>query len=197
MKKLVIPFILVLILTSCKVEFNSTLRSQLEDSKIDLTKIQFYNSTAFELYRELSSNETGIESGKIKIVQGKKVEIIKIAQNTPAACALAKKDTLLMIFEEGNNKKIPFVCSSYNNYKPITSKEDGLPLDSKNFYEDTNIKFYGTIMYDNKEYYYGYKIKPRLLVEKQKINNVLKNERRIKRCKNKLVLIEILFQDMN
>jgi hypothetical protein len=174
--KTFIPILFTLFVSSCSVQFTSTLRKQLENSNVEIRNIQFYNSRTFALQRELSSQETGIVGGKIKIKQGKKVEIIKIPSRTPAVVDSIDKETLFIIYEQGRNKRIPFVCDSYNNiYSLNTPGSSEIPLDIYNYTNIAGLQYYGTIYYDNKAYYCGYSMKPKLLVKKKQIDKVLKD----------------------
>jgi hypothetical protein len=177
MKRLVIIFS-VITFSSCTVQFTSTMKNEIENNNVDIKKIQFYNSQSFLLQRELSSTETGIDKGKIKIREGKRIEIIKIPQNTPSVCDSISGEELFIIFEYGKGKLIPFVCDSYNKYYSlITPGSSDVPLDVKNYSDNTTSKFYGTIIYDGKKYYYGYLSKPKLKVKKSQVEKVLKETR--------------------
>ena len=49
--------IVVVLFSSCRVLFTEQLRQKAEKQKIDLTKIQFYNSDKIVLSRTLASSE--------------------------------------------------------------------------------------------------------------------------------------------
>ena len=72
-------------LSGCKtlVPFTENLRDTNRWGENEIKQIQFYTSSAITLRRQISSNETTIESGKIKMVDGKQVEEIVIPSNTP------------------------------------------------------------------------------------------------------------------
>jgi hypothetical protein len=185
MKRLVFIFSVV-IFSSCTVQFTSTMKTELEKNNVDIKKIQFYNSQSFVLQRELSSTETGIDKGKIKIREGKRIEIVKIPQKTPSVCDSISGEKLYIIFEYGKDKLIPFVSDSYNKYYSlITPGSTDVPLDIKNYSDNTSSKFYGTISYDGKSYYYGYLSKPKLKVKKSQVEKVLKETRTLNGIKIK------------
>ena len=180
MKKIAFLITITLLMISCAVQFTSTMKKELESSDIDFSKIQFYNSESFALQREMSSSETGIEKGKIKTKEGKQIEIVKIPQRKPAVCDSIVGDKLYIIFEYGKDKRIPFVCDPYNKYYSlITSGTGDVSLDIKNYTDLSGYKFYGTINYDGKDYYYGYSLKPKLKVKKSQMEKVLKNARTV------------------
>lgn len=180
MRKVVFMISTTLFLSSCAVKFTSTMKKELDNSNVDISKVQFYNSDSFALQREMSSTETGIEKGKIKTKEGKKIEIVKFPMDKPAVCDSVAGDNLFIIFEYGKNKRIPFVSDSYNKYYSlITPGTRDVPLDIKNYTGISGYEFYGTINYDGKEYYYGYSSKPKLKVKKSQIQKVLKEARTV------------------
>lgn len=96
-------FVFVLaLLTSCKTlaPFTNQLRVDNQWSKEDIKNIQFYTSDRIVLNRQLKSNETEIVSGKIKMVDGKRVEQIIIKKGTPGVVvALPDAERLAVSFE--------------------------------------------------------------------------------------------------
>jgi hypothetical protein len=172
---------LVPIAMSCKVAFTENLRIQLESNNIDLKKIQFYNSESIVLQRELTSKETGVVGGKIKIEHGKKIEVIVIGKNTPGICERVGTDTLQILFEKGDNKWIPFVkTDDERKYLLMNREKRERPLRIPNF---TRNNLVGTINYDNISYYYGYDHKPILRVKKKQVVDVNKDVRKVKGVK--------------
>jgi hypothetical protein len=70
----------------------------------DLRKIQFYVSRDIVLYRDFNSGESKIEAGKVRMVNGKKVEEVVIAKGTPGVLTSnPKNDRLAISFESGND----------------------------------------------------------------------------------------------
>ncbi len=66
----------------------------------DLKSIQFYVSQDIILHREVNSGESTIESGEIKMVNGKKVEEVVVRKGTPGVVMfLPKKDRFAVSFE--------------------------------------------------------------------------------------------------
>lgn len=186
MKK-VIPLFFIIVLVSCKVPFTGALRVRLESNNVDLRKIQFYNSSRFFLQRHLSSAETGISGGRIKITNGVKVEIVKIDKRTPAICDSAEKRMISLRFEQGHNREIPFIYDDFSDkYKLINVGRIDPILSIKSYTGYSSCKFYGSILYGDLEYYYGYSIfdgQPILLVKKKQVNKVLKDIRTAKGIK--------------
>ena len=178
--KIIIFVLFTMVISSCTVQFTSKMKDELESSNIDLKKIQFYNSHSFALQRELASSETGIEKGKIKTQEGKRVEIVNFPLKKPAICDSVSDNTLFILFEYGENKRIPFVSDSDNEcYSLVTPGSIDTPLDIKD-YTRAGYKFYGTIKYDGKDYYYGYSKKPKLKVKKNQVEKVLRESRAVK-----------------
>jgi hypothetical protein len=183
MKRIFIVILGLLLLNSCAVHFTNSLRTQLENNNVDLNKIQFYNSSSFTLQREITTQDAGVVEGKIKIQEGRKIELIRIYPNTPAICDNSSKDTLYIIFEQGDNKRIPFVHNEYDNrFWLMTSRHGDTPIEVTDYSGYQN-KIYGTIIYDYKEYYYGYVTKPKLLVKRKQVEKILKETRVLKGIK--------------
>lgn len=179
-------FISIIVLSSCTVRVNSVLRSQLENSHVDLKKVQFYNSSAFALERELSKDDTASLKGKIKVKDGKRIEILYIKRMTPAACDTFKIDTLNILFEQGKEKAIPFVCNIYNpDYAIGCPGFSDTPLKIINFTKHHTYKFYGSLKFEGKDYFYGFYFKPHLVVKKKDIRKALKQTRVLKGVKIK------------
>jgi hypothetical protein len=184
MKKM-IPLFLIVLLASCKVPFTGALRTSLESNNVDLRKIQFYNSTPFYLQRHLSSAETGITGGRIKITEGVKVEVVRIAKKTPAICDSSANGLIILRFEQGHNREIPFKYDDFSDrYKLINAGRID-PIQIKSYTGYAGSRFYGTIQYGDLDYYYGYILnnQPLLLVKKKQVNKVLRDIRTAKGVK--------------
>jgi len=183
MKKLIILIISSLLLSSCTLQFTSTLRTQLEHSNVNLQNLQYYNSKRFILQRELTEKDSASISGKIKMKKGKKIEIIKFKRKTPAICSKLVNDTLFMVFEQGKKDSIPFILyadlsSTYILFSPRpVSGVKSHPLVMVNYTGYSNVRFYDTIKYEKNEYYYGYSVRPKLLVKKRDVRYALRQVR--------------------
>jgi len=109
-------FMSVLFLTSCKtyIPFTKQLKVNNNWSPEDLRKIQFYLSNTIILHRQIGESETSIESGVIKIVDGKKVEEIIIKKGTPGVVTNFDTDGKMAIsFELDDGHYLTF--GSYSN----------------------------------------------------------------------------------
>jgi hypothetical protein len=101
----------------------------------DLQKIQFYVSEDIILHRFLSGESSEIINGEIKIVEGRKVEEIRIPHGTPGVYTFSpKKERLAISFEEdkylifGPNPKrrdsYVLLASSWERNKGIVTYDD-------------------------------------------------------------------------
>lgn len=111
MKKLVLFALLIVSLSSCKtlIPFTDNLRTDNGWGDEELKQIQYYNSETIILHRQLNSNETGIVSGKIKMVDGKQVEEIIIRKGTPGVIsAIPDGNRLAISFEIGDDHYLTF-----------------------------------------------------------------------------------------
>lgn len=111
MKNVWFVILLVVGLSSCKtlIPFTQNLKDSNNWSDADMKRIQFYNSEAIVLHRQLTSNETGIVSGKIKMVDGKQVEEIIIKKGTPGIVVATPKDQIMAVsFEIGDDHYLTF-----------------------------------------------------------------------------------------
>ena len=110
--RIILAFLLVLILGSCKTIFTAEMKIKLESNNVDLSSIQYYNSSKIVLKRNLLDSESNVEDGKIRMENGRRTQIIKLNKNTPGILYENNGDTLGLIFEEGENRTIPFTYSS-------------------------------------------------------------------------------------
>lgn len=103
--------IAVVSLSSCKtlIPFTEDLKTGNNWTDNDLKQIQYYNSEPIVLNRQLKSNETGIVSGKIKMVDGKEVEEIIIRKGTPGIISALPDDNRMAIsFEISDDHYLTF-----------------------------------------------------------------------------------------
>lgn len=101
----------VVLLSSCKtlVPFTQDLKTSNGWTDNEVKQIQYYNSAPIILNRQLKSNETGIVSGKIKMVDGKQVEEIVIRKGTPGVVsALPDGQRMAISFEIGDDHYLTF-----------------------------------------------------------------------------------------
>lgn len=72
--------------------FNKEMVKEYQWSEEDLKKIQFYLSEDLVLSRRLNTGESTIQSGKIKIVNGEKIEQVIIKKGTPGLLQFMPKE---------------------------------------------------------------------------------------------------------
>lgn len=84
----------------------------------DLKRIQFYLSEDIILRRGVTQGATTITSGKIKIVDGKKIEETVIRKGTPGVFLFKPKENRFAVsFESGDKSYLIFGASEKNNGK--------------------------------------------------------------------------------
>ncbi len=105
--------------SSCsrKILFNTDVRARVEATNTPLTKLQYYVDRRVEFKRVVTSGETKVSSGTIKVENGKQVQIIKLKRNTPGVCTQVLADRMLVSFEDGPNKNLVFVFPKGGTYK--------------------------------------------------------------------------------
>ncbi|MEZ4978171.1 MAG: hypothetical protein R2772_02640 [Chitinophagales bacterium] len=111
MKNAFLIIFLFVALSSCKTLIPLTKDLQTNNSWSDeqMKNLQYYNSETIVLHRQLNSNETGIVSGKVKIIDGKQVEEIIIKKGTPGVLAAIPDDSRLAVsFEIGDDHYLTF-----------------------------------------------------------------------------------------
>lgn len=100
------------LMSSCSPSLNYYTKSMHEDyrlSEAELQSVQFYLSNDIVLYRDLGVNESKIKEGKIKIVDGRKVEEIIFPKETPGVLMFSpKQDRFAISFEEGEDSFLMF-----------------------------------------------------------------------------------------
>ncbi|MGB0884863.1 MAG: hypothetical protein ACPGVH_02170 [Chitinophagales bacterium] len=144
MKNLILVFLSVILLSACKtlVPFTQDLKNDNGWKEAELKQIQFYASNSIVLHRQLSQSETAIESGKIKIRNGKKVEEIIIKKGTPG---------VLTSMPDGKRMAISFEIddSHYLTFGPYSNKGDRYYLMLKEFKKNQ----YAKVTYVDKAFY--------------------------------------------
>lgn len=179
-KHVALLLIVVVLFSSCRVLFTEQLRQKAENQKIDLTKIQFYNSDKIVLSRTLASSEVSLASGKVTFQNGVYTEIIKIKKNTRGKCDMIGSNILNISFEAGNNRSLVFE-NNFNNYqlKPTNCKivkrtsttlnvnKTSRQIQTQPVVKDVNEC---TLNYENKVYQVELAVMPKLLIKKRQIN---------------------------
>ncbi len=125
----------------------------------DLEKIQFYLSEDIILRRGVSEGTSTISSGKIKIVNGKKIEETRIRKGTPGVFLFRpKEDRFAISFESGEKRYLIFGPSQRRDGKYTLraaawdkSKDQGeVTYNGKKYYTPTK-SAYATLMVDLKK----------------------------------------------
>lgn len=109
-------FLASLVCAFCLASCSSSLRPFTDDvydefgnSKDKLSKIQFYLSNDIILYRDYGGTRSKIENGKIRIVDGRKIEEVVFRKGTPGVFVFSpKRDRIAVSFEEGDGKYLMF-----------------------------------------------------------------------------------------
>jgi len=157
-----------LLITSCSslVYFTQTIRNDLITDKLEVTKVQFYNSDKIILKRNLTKEETQIAKGTIVLENGEYFEEIIIPKKTKGVVVRQGTKFLNVAFEVGENKNIRFTINDDEYYQ----------ISADNWKND-----YGCIKYDTTKYF----IIPAssnslLMVNKEYISNFEKKSRKLK-----------------
>jgi hypothetical protein len=139
-----ICLILLLLASSCTenlVPFNRDMQKRFNLADKDkLGQVQFYLSRDVILERDVTEGSSEVITGKIKIVQGRKIEQIIIPARTPGVLVrMPQSDRIGIGFE--NNDKL------FLMFGPNPKRNDNYTLFAKNWK-----KTFGTVTYDGKEY---------------------------------------------
>ncbi|NQY08285.1 MAG: hypothetical protein HRT71_02050 [Flavobacteriales bacterium] len=159
--------ILTLLITSCKSEFTSQLRTTVESKGINLKKIQYYTSETIELKRVMTSNETKAMEGDIVIEEGQKVEMVIIEKGTMGICESMDDNSLVIRFEPGAGHVLKFRSRGGLGYYEMFTEDPKKKVDSNanNLYWTNN---YGKVQYGGKEFIvtstFG---RPKLMIKKK------------------------------
>lgn len=121
----------MLLLTSCarKVKVTTELKNKLDEQRVNLKQIQFYNRGVFHLERNLTSEAVVASQGKIRMKNGRQVEVLKFKNSTPAICDSVKDQTIFVRFEKGGNRVLAFKPNITGNYQLCTlPPQSGSPI---------------------------------------------------------------------
>ena len=109
---LLLSTLCVFALGSCSPRFTYFTESLYEKqnwSQEDVKRIQFYVSRDIVLSRTVSDDETKITDGKIRIINGRKVQQIVIRQRTPGVLVMMpKEDRFAISFEKDDEAYLMF-----------------------------------------------------------------------------------------
>ncbi len=172
-KLLILSSFFLLSLTACAPKMSVFTKSLYEEnswSDSDLSHIQFYLSDDVVLRRSLSKGETKISSGKIKMINGQRVEEIIFERGTPGVFIKRKKSNHFAVaFEDGDDTK--YLVFGPNNshagdYSLLAIEWEGRR---------------GIVKYDNKKWKtYNRGGVSKLLVDLKKINQVSVKKRKVR-----------------
>jgi hypothetical protein len=120
--------ITIVSMTSCSptyTYFTKSLYEQQDWSQEDIMRIQFYVSKDIVLFRSVDAGETSISEGKIKIINGQRVEQVIVKAGTPGVLVLMPRDDRFAIsFEEDNEAYLMFGPNpKYDNRFALLAQE--------------------------------------------------------------------------
>ena len=102
----------IIALTSCSPRytyFTENLYKKQKWSQEDIKRIQFYVSEDIVLTRAISDDETSITEGKIRIINGRKVQQVIIRERTPGVLVLMPdEDRFAISFEDDDSAYLMF-----------------------------------------------------------------------------------------
>jgi hypothetical protein len=143
MRNFLLFIALTALLSSCKnlVPYTDAMKKKYNWNDDQIKGIQFYVSHDVILHRELTQGSTEIVQGKIKTINGKKVDEILIRRGTPGVLVeIPKQNKMLVSFEMGDDHYLSFGVNPDAGEKYVL-----LASDWKNGI--------GKIHYSNQEYY--------------------------------------------
>jgi len=139
-------------------DINQRLVDRNKWEEADLKKIQFYLSKDIVLYRDYTNASSKIESGEIKMINGRKIEEVKIPKGTPGIALFQPSDNRLAVsFEsKGTDKFLIFGPNPKRGNKYVLLASEWKNRRGKVKYDDqtyyTNVESsYATLMVDLKE----------------------------------------------
>ncbi|HRI00339.1 MAG TPA: hypothetical protein PK006_04730 [Saprospiraceae bacterium] len=135
----------IILFSSCSpklTSFNQKLYENQNWNEEELKKIQFYLSDNIVLRRKAENGVTEIKNGKIKTINGEKVEEIVFKRGTPGVYLFSPKEERFAIsFEEGDEQK-------YLIFGPNPKMGNRYTLFGKEWSRNS-----GSVTYQEKEYY--------------------------------------------
>ena len=136
----------IVLISGCspKVYFTGDIRQKMDENKIKMTDVQYYNDRQLVLRRELTSGDVNVTAGKIKIENGRYINEIVIKKLTPAICVEEGTNTLKVTFEEGPGKVISF---------GVDGKSKSAQTLPYQIQADDWIKDFGKVFYDGQVYF--------------------------------------------
>ena len=145
------------LLASCSPRltyFTKNLHEKQNWSQDDLKRIQFYVSHDIVLTRSVSDGDTKITEGKIRIINGRKVQQIVIKERTPGVLILMPKDDRFAIsFESDDDAFLMFGPNPkyYERFALLAQdweKDNGKVHYKGQLYDVDNSSAYAALMVD-------------------------------------------------
>ena len=173
-KKLAVVFILGF--TACKTipksYFTVDTRNKVEEKSISMDKLQYYIDKDVELRRELTSRDAKVSSGKVKIENGKYINVILLKQGTLGVCTQTRRNSLDIAFESGDGKNINFGVPDRSGSNTVYS------LYADQWVSNYNNPEIGKITYDGQVYYMRFTgARPKLMIKKTATDKYEVNKR--------------------
>ena len=116
MRTLILAGVAAMALASCTAHlspYTTRLHQEMNLDPYTMQRVQFYVSKDIVLQRDVGERETAIENGRIKMVNGRRVEEIIIPAGTPGVMMeMPGEDKLAISFEASSNDALLFGSSS-------------------------------------------------------------------------------------
>ena len=172
MKHIYLGIFVILAFSSCKnlQPFTETDRKENNWTVSDLQRVQFYVSEDIKLQRKATTESSTIEGGRIEVVNGEKMEIIRIPAGTPGVVeyTTGKDNRLGISFEIGEDR--------YLMFGPNSSKGNRYYLLASDWKNDV-----GKVTYEGKIYFTSPESgRSYLMVDMRKMKVISKKEKNLK-----------------
>lgn len=148
--------------------FTAEIRQKVENSHQPLQQIQFYADRDIVLRRDLDIGETKVTAGKVTIVNGKSVNVVKLAKKTPGVCTLVKNNLIGVSFENGDNRFLAF-----------GKTRNALPTDPYRILANDWVNNEGYTIYDGKKYHILEGAEASLQIKSNSLYRSSKEERKL------------------
>lgn len=168
MKKILLFGLIAATLASCKnlVPYTNAMKNQHHWTNDQVKRIQFYVSHDIVLYHDVQEGSTQIEHGKIKTINGRKVQEIIIRQGTPGVVVeIPKENKMYVSFEISDDRYLSFGVNPNANDRYVLLASDWNAGVGK-------VHYAGDEYYTNPESKYGY-----LMVDLRKIQKMEVSQR--------------------
>lgn len=149
--KNLIALLFIISMSSCStyIPFTQEIRNELENKKVDITKVQFAIKNKIVLQRSTLEENQKLSDGTFQTTKQLVRQKIIFQTGTPAICKAAKEEKLAIFFENGELefKRLIFKLNSQNNY--VFSQNSGtVDYDNQNYKVSEG---QGTILYVSKK----------------------------------------------